>query len=163
MKRLGIVLFFFAIAAVTTILYHRLNSEWVAFRHAEAFFDEEQYLKAMPIYQDLLEKGFEAPRLFERLATCYLARSDGERASSILGQMIEGSEDRYAAMKRAGELYVSFGYFEKAADLYRTALQDRPEDRSVRIRLARVLSWSGRFDEAIDEYRKLLEGKNGKE
>jgi tetratricopeptide (TPR) repeat protein len=160
MKRFGIILFLFAVAALTTIVYHRLNSEWVVFRNAETHFFNKQYTKAIPLYEQLVKEGFEAPGFLEHLGTCYLAAGEAGKALAVFEEMITRSENRLPAIGKAGEIYVHFGYFEKAAALYRDILRDHPDDRSVRIRLARVLSWAGRFEEAIDEYRKILGGKD---
>jgi hypothetical protein len=45
--------------------------------------------------------------------------------------------------------------FARAVELYRAALGQAPEDREVRLRLARVLAWSQRYDESIAEYDVL--------
>jgi hypothetical protein len=46
--------------------------------------------------------------------------------------------------------------YERAASLYREALVTAPEDTRVRRKLARVLSWSERYDESIAEYDALV-------
>jgi tetratricopeptide (TPR) repeat protein len=46
--------------------------------------------------------------------------------------------------------------FPRAAELYRAALAEGPEDREVRLRLARVLAWSQRYDESLAEYDALV-------
>lgn len=46
--------------------------------------------------------------------------------------------------------------YPRAVDLYRAALAAAPEEREVRRRLARVLSWSRRWDESLAEYDRLL-------
>jgi tetratricopeptide (TPR) repeat protein len=46
--------------------------------------------------------------------------------------------------------------FGRAVELYRAALAEAPAERAVRLRLARVLAWSQRYDEALAEYDRLL-------
>lgn len=46
--------------------------------------------------------------------------------------------------------------YDRALELYRAVLGEAPDDVAVRQRLARVLSWSGRLDEAIAEYDRVL-------
>nr|WP_275074238.1 tetratricopeptide repeat protein [Pseudodesulfovibrio aespoeensis] len=48
------------------------------------------------------------------------------------------------------------GEVETALPLARELVRARPEDRAARLTLARILSWSGRMDEAESEYRRLL-------
>lgn len=54
---------------------------------------------------------------------------------------------------------MAFGRFKDAIPFYQSFLKEEPGNRSVRILLARALTWSGRFDEAIVEYRKALGDK----
>lgn len=46
--------------------------------------------------------------------------------------------------------------YPRAVALYQAALAEAPGDREVRLRLARVLAWSQRYDEALAEYDRLL-------
>ncbi|WP_196772879.1 tetratricopeptide repeat protein [Pseudodesulfovibrio alkaliphilus] len=48
------------------------------------------------------------------------------------------------------------GDVETALPLARELVRARPDDRAARLVLARILSWSGRIDEAETEYRRLL-------
>src|SRR5688572_21422626 len=47
--------------------------------------------------------------------------------------------------------------FGEAAATLREALAQDPENVQARSLLARVLAWDRRFDDSIDEYRRLLE------
>lgn len=46
-----------------------------------------------------------------------------------------------------------------AIDAYRRFLVKFPDDRNVRIKLARSLAWYGQYNESVIEYRKVL-GEN---
>lgn len=46
-----------------------------------------------------------------------------------------------------------------AIDVYKRILSEFPEDRNVRIKLARSLAWHGQYNESVIEYRKAL-GEN---
>lgn len=46
--------------------------------------------------------------------------------------------------------------FQKAESILRDILRDTPDDERARFLLARVLSWSGKQAEALDEYGRLL-------
>lgn len=53
--------------------------------------------------------------------------------------------------------YVAIGRFKEAAILYREFLVDHPKDVYVHEELARVLSYTGNFEESEIEYKKVLE------
>ncbi|GEM_PF-504038 len=156
MKRLGLILFLFAVGVLTTLTYHWFNQEWVMFRRGEAHFSQEEFSEAIPYYEKLLRKGFQDPALLKHLGSCYLATGDPGKARVVFERLIAQRQDRLWAMKELAALYIGFDRFGEAAQLYRAILESDPKARSVRIRLARALSWSGRLEEAIHEYRKAL-------
>lgn len=59
--------------------------------------------------------------------------------------------------------YTVVGDFSEAIQYYRKYLEVHPEDRFVRLLLARVLNWDGRLGESKEEYRKLLENSQKKD
>ena len=60
------------------------------------------------------------------------------------------------AIEELANIYVMLGRFKQAVALYQAYLHEQPDNRSVRILLARALTWSGRFEEAIVQYKKAL-------
>jgi tetratricopeptide (TPR) repeat protein len=64
--------------------------------------------------------------------------------------------DPDARVAEADALLGSSDAFPRAIELYRAVLALAPEERAVRLRLARVLAWSQRYDEALAEYDRLL-------
>ncbi|MFH1914021.1 MAG: tetratricopeptide repeat protein [Pseudomonadota bacterium] len=69
--------------------------------------------------------------------------------------LAEDSTNAEAALGRI-ETLAWAGEVETALPLARELVRARPGDRAARLTLARVLSWSGRIDEAETEYRRLL-------
>jgi len=144
------------IALLTTAAYHLLKPDWILFRKAETYFSEKAFSQAIPVYARLLERGFEAPALVSHLGTAYVATGRFREAAAIFEDILRKAPDKLQELKELANIYVAFGQFKKAIPLYQTFLQQEPYNRSVRILLARALSWSGRFDEAIVEYRKAV-------
>ncbi len=157
MKRLGFILFLLAVAALTTMAYRYFNQEWVIYRKAESRFSNRAFSEAIPYYEELLRKGFQAPGLLRHLGSCYLATGNEPKARAVFERMLARGEDRFGAMKELASIYESLGRFQEAAALYQEVLQQTPDDDSVRVRLARLLFWTGRLEQAIHEYRKALE------
>jgi len=58
---------------------------------------------------------------------------------------------------RADAFLAEASTYDDAIALYETYLQEQPEDDAVRVRLARVLSWSGALDESVAHYEALRE------
>lgn len=58
--------------------------------------------------------------------------------------------------------YVVLGQFNKAVPLYREYLKKYPYDKTVRLALAKALSWTGNFEESEAELQKILELETNK-
>ncbi len=56
----------------------------------------------------------------------------------------------------ADQLLADAASFARAVELYRAALAEQPDAPEVRLRLARVLAWSQRYDESLAEFDRLL-------
>lgn len=150
------VFFLIAVAALTTTAYRLLNPEWVVFRKAETLFSQNDFEAAIPHYEELLRLDFQAPRVLRHLASAYLATGKEIKARHIFETIMERYGRRPEIMKELAGIYVNHGGFSEAAALYMEILREDPHDHSSRIYLARLLSWTGRFEEAIYEYRKAL-------
>lgn len=53
--------------------------------------------------------------------------------------------------------YVAMGKFKEAIPLYRNYLSLHPDNKEIRLELARALEWSGNLQESEAEYKKILE------
>lgn len=58
--------------------------------------------------------------------------------------------------------YVSIGNFKEAITLYRSYLLEHPKDKTMRLALARALSWNGNLKESEIEYKKILDETHDK-
>lgn len=61
----------------------------------------------------------------------------------------------WQARLELGDLLSGAGRFDEAADQYRKALEQQPENEAIRVRLARVLAWTGKGEEAIRLFTAL--------
>ncbi len=156
MKRILMMTFLAVVAVFTTAVYHRVHSEWVMFRKGQAHFSRQEFAEALVLYQASAERGLHTRALWKHLGTCYLATGDPLKARAAFRKMVAQSEHRTAAEEELAGIYVRFDRFHEAEALYRIILRKNPEDRSARIRLARVLSWTGRLTAAIREYKRAL-------
>eukprot|EP00831_Metopus_contortus_P081294 TRINITY_DN8513_c0_g1_i1.p4 TRINITY_DN8513_c0_g1~~TRINITY_DN8513_c0_g1_i1.p4 ORF type:complete len:241 (-),score=63.18 TRINITY_DN8513_c0_g1_i1:1158-1880(-) len=94
----------------------------------------------------------------ERLYLADLLRRRERHAEALVEfdrVLAEDPTNAEAAIGRV-ETLAWAGDVETALPLARELVRARPDDRAARLTLARILSWSGRADEAEIEYRRLL-------
>jgi len=121
------------------------------------FLKEGVFNRPFPITWAFSKAGFETPKLLSHLGTSYLAIGDFGKAETIFEDIINHRPDKLLALKVTGQYLHNFwSILKRPFNLYQTLLQDQPNNISARILLARVLTWSGRFEEAIVEYKKAL-------
>jgi len=70
--------------------------------------------------------------------------------------VLKKSVNKQFVLFRLGDTYNKLGMANEAIGIYRTILNTNPGNRTARIKLARALTQSNRFDEAINEYRNAL-------
>lgn len=63
----------------------------------------------------------------------------------------------WQARLELGDLLSGAGRFDEAAVQYRKVLEQQPENEAARVRLARVLAWTGKGEEAIRLFTALPE------
>lgn len=144
------------IGAFTSLLYRQLEPEWVDFRRAERQFHAARYPQAAARYRAAVDHGMRDARVFRRLAEAQLKTKDssgaGETARAFLRTGTSSPEETYAM----SELFIAHGEFTTAGAVLESLLQKTPAHRQARFRLAQLLTWTQRFDEAVQQYQILL-------
>ncbi|HDQ40046.1 MAG TPA: tetratricopeptide repeat protein [Desulfonatronum sp.] len=97
-----------------------------------------------------------SPDLTLYLAGLYRRSMWYREADLLYTQLAEIPGMKTTAALEQAEMYGWQGRYIDAEELLRGILQMEPENRMARIILGRVLSWDGRFIEAITEYKKAL-------
>ncbi len=152
--------FLLTVAAVTSLVYHVSNRDWISLASAERHAAAGRYAEALPVYEKLAENDFQPDTVYMRLAECYFSLGRPLQARAALKLLAAGGKrDDPKLMLKLAASGLWLGLFEEAAGEYSEALRLEPDNRPARFGLARALAWSGRFEEAVHEYRILLEGK----
>lgn len=63
-------------------------------------------------------------------------------------------------LRKMGDAYLIIGDFSQAASFYKAFLKQHPNDKDVRLSLARVLSYQGQYDESVKEYKQMMESNH---
>ena len=87
-----------------------------------------------------------------------LAKQDFQGAIPLFVESFKLGNSSPKLLKSLGDSCSKVGS-PLAIDAYRRFLSKFPEDRNVRINLARLLAWHGQYNESVIEYRKVL-GEN---
>jgi tetratricopeptide (TPR) repeat protein len=155
---LSAFLYLATVAVLTTSAYRTIRSDWIIYRGGEHLYAKKEYSAAVPVYEKLLSKSFRPPALMTHLADSYLATGRNNDAIAVTRLAYETEPLQSRTMTLLADVFVKYGLFSDAADILRKALKISPHDRTTRIKLARALTWTGNFDEAIIEYKEVLEG-----
>jgi predicted Zn-dependent protease len=152
-----------AIAAVTTIVYHQVRTDEIHLYRGLQAFEQNQMQEAANHLAHIEVATSMTPHVRLHLAEAYLATGKIEKAartaSNLLSQDIPGDIDgkmRIQSLRIVAIAFESAGRFREAAEKYTEAVELKPDDRSLRLRLARTLAWSGDFKRSAHEYKVYL-------
>ncbi len=150
-------LFLLAVGLGTSLAYHAINRNLILLNTARRHSAHGRYEQAAMVYEKLRDRGFQPDTVLEQLVDCYFSLGRPQEARTALQSLIstEQKPDPFR-LRQLAATALWLGMHEVAADEYRNALSLRQGDRSARLGLARALAFSGRFEEAVCEYRILL-------
>jgi tetratricopeptide (TPR) repeat protein len=132
---------------------------WVArLELARVLSYAKRYDESITEYEKVLK---EKPGLAEvkvEMAKVLFWKGDQKAAVQILEQVPPNDMKGDTKLLMA-DLLVARKDYAKAEPLYKTYLQNHPEDQAVRLKLAEMLSWQKKYDASLAEYRKILKAR----
>jgi len=143
-QRLSYLLILVLAGSILIWAYPRAKPEWVFFRNAEASFRKRDYARAADFYSEAVDRGLRNTPVFVRLmelAAIYKDKGELDRAEKLYRIVLAHKKDEQAVPPT-----------EHAKDI---------PDWVARRELARVLFYLKRYEESINEYRKLVAEKPG--
>jgi len=156
MNRLCVILAFLLVTLLTTAMYHICNPQWILFRKGEAYFHNEEYSKAIFCYERLRDLNFNNPDFLRHLGIAYSATGNPDKAVSAYEALLACCPEAQHDVLVLASLYAEQDNVDRALDLLKTLTDTGSVTRLATIYRARILAKSGRFEEAIHEYRKAL-------
>ncbi len=156
MRKTTAILVLVAITVFTSAAYYVFQADWVSFRKGEHSFARGNFREAVDYYAASLQAGLKTPVLLTHLIESYFALGDNQEAVAVLKDFISEYPDKTDALFTLGSYCLRAGLFDEAAGVYRHILKKAPGNEAARLYLARSLTWEGRLEKAINEYRILL-------
>jgi predicted Zn-dependent protease len=141
-------------------ILHRLKKQYPAFIPARIYLARihtwnRDFLSAQIEYENILKHSPNRHRLRTELVNVLYWQHKYMEAQKEL--LTIPSEKRSQEINTLlGELYMVNHDFAAAEELYRNKLHADPDNHSVRVKLAQVLSWNNKLNEAIAEYKILV-------
>ncbi len=129
-------------------------------RSQEAIPLLEEMLKARPQDREIagvLQSVRDAARQQEEhRLNASLAAADVQQRVRRYEADLEAKPDDFEALRHLGDLYSQLAKYPTAISYYQKAMAVRPDDATVKLTLAQVMSWNRDYADSISLYRSLL-------
>lgn len=145
-----------AVAAALPVLYTQVRPQWVSFRGAEQAFDSGDLARAAQLYRQAAEHGFDLSPVLPRVGDAYVATGALDQALPVFAALLEREPGNQAVRLKLAELLARDGRHAQALEQVDLALSAYPAWRTALYMRARILTFAGRFAEAIATYQTLL-------
>jgi len=125
-------------------------------RQADAAIAENDLPRAIELLQQVSTRAPQDYGLRFRLGQAYLWNRQWAEAIDTFQKIYAEQPDHLDSLRELGNAQIGANQLNDAAATFRTYLQRSP-DLEVFLNLARVLSWSGQFEESISAYEQVLQ------
>jgi tetratricopeptide (TPR) repeat protein len=152
-----LTLYILLVGLAVSLLFRLVEWPWIAFRQGETAFERGQYLDAAAFYERAAQK-LNAPRVLERLASCWLAVDRSDRAEPVLSHLLQQHPGHLLAVKLLAGLYQKTQQPGKAIPLFTNYLAlGRKLDPPAQLQLARIYRQASLYDDAAPYYLQAAE------
>lgn len=122
----------------------------------DAAMAQNNLTRAIELFQQAIRRAPEDSSLRFRLGQAYFWNRQSAEAIETLGKLSAEQPENLEVLRELGNAQMEATQFAEAAATFGRYLQRSP-DAAVRLNRAQVLSWSGKFEEAISEYQQVLQ------
>lgn len=156
-QALGIAAFLAALALVTSLLFHGLRRDDVAWRRGETAYHRGDYAAAVPHYERAWELGLRRKGLRWHYATALVNTGRQTEALPLLEELIAQDPPDLRAIETAAGIAQGLGQPDRARGYYARLDSTQALTAAHLVRLADIHQQAGRLDDAIDCYRRALD------
>ncbi len=160
-QALGIGVFMAALALGTTLAFHALRRDDIAWRRGEIAYSRGDYETAAAQYARAYDLGLRDRDLPWRYAAALMESDRQAEALPLLEELIAKDPPDLRAVEAAAGIAQGLGQPERARDYYARLGSARELSPAELVRLADIHQQAGRLDDAIDCYRRALAAAPG--
>lgn len=125
---------------------------------AKEYMNAERYHDAERVMNDLLRRDSEALVAYYYLGAIYGAYlRQPLKAIEIYNRLLEREPENYQVIDAVSQLYMDAGDFEKALSALLELEKTRPQDVSLKLKIAQINYRLKDYQSAIDRFKKILE------
>lgn len=154
-----LVFFYLFVALFTTLSYRIIKPGWITYTKASSLLENKMYDEALACYIEAIDQGIDSLYLSKYLTKTLDHCFDFNHPTKLLEILISRHSRNSKSFKFLGNFFAEHHDYKSAAKTYNYLLTLFPEDRYARFELAQVLSRQGKYEEAIEEYKLLLDEK----
>jgi len=184
----GLIFLLLSMGVATSRVYHVINPGAAPYKRAKELVAQERYREAIPDLKNAEAYDFKRHHVIELLARSYMKLELFTDALPYMEEVVKripevgnvralaGLYDQRGEVKRAIELYDRYPSsdvevelhlanllmreknYARSEELYRSILQKGNGNAEARVRFAEMLSWQGRYDEALSMLENMPRG-----
>lgn len=133
--------------------------DWVArWELARVLSYMKRYDESIAEYQKVLKDKPDLTEARIEMAKILFWKGDQQAAARML-EAVPAKDMTGETKVLMADLLVAQKDYVKAEPLYRSYLDNHPEDQAVRVKLADMLSWQKKYDASLAEYQKILKAR----
>lgn len=145
---------------LTTAIFHQTQTFYKVFARGSRYFEKQRYYKALPFLTMAFKMEPQNSRAATYLLWSYVKSGMNSKARNVLADMQTMSSKGPEFIKNLADAYYALKEYPQAEELYRQILAQR-EDPDAEMKLAEVLAWQKKYDEAIPILEKLIKSNPG--
>jgi Flp pilus assembly protein TadD, contains TPR repeats len=133
------------------------NSKDIMIFLTDEYIRRNRLQDAKGVLERLADLAVDNPLPYYMLARIYLTEGKKEKAIEYLNKSLQIKKTFEAGFTTLGSIYEGEKEFSKAESLYLGVLKEEPTNRTALERLANLYTITGRFQDAKDVYKKLID------
>mgnify|MGYP000014694013 CR=1 FL=1 len=153
--KIFLVLFIFLVVFSTTLAFHSTQSFYKAYVRAEAHFKKAEFEKAIPYLNQALKVSPKSAKAAKYLAWSYQKLGRKQEALAALEKAFAINAQNPLILQELADGYYGIDEYAQAEKYYRQILANSFRPQAGK-KLAEVLAWQGRHDEAIGYMKKYV-------